>query len=263
MTASTLRNPLFSLLLALLCACAIRPTPMALLPAATIRSTATVVFTGTTAVTSTPPPPILSPTMPTAQEPGPTIPALPTLPAEHYIRGIRGHKQYFTLGCEAATAKDWANYFDKDFNEFEFQYALPLSDNPEFGFVGDVNSPWGQVPPYAYGVHAGPVADLLNEYGIPAKAYKGYTLEQIIAKVAQDKPVIAWVIGNVVGGIPYEYTDKEGRKVTVAAYEHVVIVTGFNETKIRYMTNGKFFETPKEVFLNSWSVLGNMVVVDE
>ncbi len=199
--------------------------------------------------------------IPTPQFPVPN-PQSP-IPTEHYITGISGHKQYFTLGCEAATALDWARFFGYEFNEFEFQYKLPVSDNPDYGFVGDVNSPWGQVPPYAYGVHAGPVADLLNQYDIPAKAYKGYTLEQVIGKVAQDKPVIAWVIGNVVGGVPYEYTDKEGRTVTVAAYEHVVIVTGYNEERIRYMTNGRFFETPKEVFLNSWGVLGNMVVVDE
>jgi len=203
----------------------------------------------------------ISPTQaaaPATDTPAPTL----ELPQEHYIE-IRGHKQYFTLGCEAATALDWAEYFGHTFNEFEFQYQLPLSDNPDYGFVGNVNSPWGQVPPYAYGVHAGPVADLLNAYGIPAKAYKDYTLEQVIAKVAQDKPVIAWVIGNVVGGVPYEYTDQEGRKVIVAAYEHVVIVTGYNAEKIRYMTNGKFYETPKDVFLNSWGVLGNMVIVDE
>jgi len=211
-----------------------------------------------------PAPPTGSPTAAQLAQLTPTQPATPTpLPAEHTIRGITGHKQYFTLGCEAATAKDWANYLGYDFNEFEFQYRLPLSDNPDNGFVGDVNAPWGQVPPYGYGVHAGPLADLLNAYGIPARAYKDYTLEQIIAKVAQDKPVIAWVIGNVVGGVPYEYTDKEGRKVTVAAYEHVVIVTGFNEQKLRYMTNGKFFETPKEVFLNSWGVLSNMVIVND
>ncbi len=150
----------------------------------------------------------------------------------------------------------------KDFNEFEFQYRLPVSDNPDYGFVGSVNAPWGQVPPYGYGVYAGPVADLLNVYGIPAKAFKGYTLEQIKAKIAQDEPVITWVIGNVVGGVPSEYTDKEGRKTIVAAYEHVVIVTGYNENHIRYMSNGKFYDTPDEVFLNSWKVLGNMVIVD-
>ncbi len=193
--------------------------------------------------------------------PGPTL--VQTLPGEHFIDNIRGHHQYFSLGCEAAAARDWANYFHHDFNEFEFQYRLPVSDNPELGFVGDVNSPWGQVPPYGYGVHAGPVADLLNAYGIPAKAYKGYTLDRLKASIAQDNPVIAWVIGNVVGGVPYQYTDARGNQVTVAAYEHVVIVTGYDATHLRYMTNGKFFDTPYEVFLNSWGVLGNMVIVDE
>ena len=80
------------------------------------------------------------------------------------------------------------------------------------------------------------------------------------AQLAQDKPVIAWVIGNMVGGVPAEYTDSRGNKVVVAAYEHTVILTGYNEKKIRYMTNGKFFDAPTEVFLNSWGVLGNMVV---
>jgi len=200
---------------------------------------------------STPPPTAL-PSPATAQP----------LPGEHFISDIRGHHQYFSLGCEAAAAKDWAKYFHHDFNEFEFQYQLPLSDNPDLGFVGDVNSPWGQVPPYGYGVHAGPVADLLDVYGIPARAYKGYTLDQLKDKIAQDKPVIAWVIGNVVGGVPYHYTDARGSLVTVAAYEHVVIVTGYNATHLRYMTNGKFYDTPYEVFLNSWGVLGNMVIVD-
>jgi len=240
-----------------------RPTT----PAATALPVKTLPITKT--------PNLLEPT-----RPAPTVTALPTrlppptveipastttpnLPAEHYINDISGHKQYFPLGCEAAAAKDWANYFNKDFNEFEFQYKLPLSDNPDLGFVGEVYAPWGQVPPYGYGVHAGPIAKLLNAYGIAAKAYKAYSLEKIIAKIAADKPVIVWVIGNVVGGVPYRYRDAKGNEVLVAAYEHVVIVTGYNEKKIRYMNNGNFFEVPKDVFLNSWGILGNMVVVDK
>ncbi len=220
----------------------------------------TVGFANTIEASATPPAAIatVAPTQTPAQLTH--TPAPP--PRAHFIAAIGGHHQYFSLGCEAATAKDWANYFGKDFNEFEFQYKLPVSDNPDYGFVGDVNAPWGQVPPYGYGVYAGPVADLLNKYGIAATAYKGYPLEQIKAKIAQDKPVIAWVIGNVVGGVPSVYIDSKGNKVIVAAYEHVVIVTGYSETAIRYMTNGKFFETPTGVFLNSWGVLGNMVIVD-
>ncbi len=184
-------------------------------------------------------------------------------PESYYITGISGTRQYFALGCEASAAADWANYFDVLIYEYEFQHQLPLSDNPDLGYVGDAKGPWGQVPPYAYGVHAEPVAALLREYGLPAVAGKGLTLDQIREKLAQSKPVIAWVIGNMTGGVPAEYTDKQGNKTIVAAYEHVVILTGYDQDSVRYMNNGKFYEVPNEVFLNSWGVLGNMAVMHE
>lgn len=183
------------------------------------------------------------------------------LPVSHYIYGISGHKQFFKLGCEAAATRDWALYFGIDINEFEFQNKLPLSDNPEVGFVGSVNSKWGQAPPYAYGVHAAPVAQLLQAYGMPATAVRDYSLTLLKQQIAADRPVVVWVIGNVVGGVPYEYTAKDGQKVIVAAYEHVVIVTGYNETHIRYLNNEKIFEAPTAIFLNSWKVLGNMALI--
>ena len=184
----------------------------------------------------------------------------PAYPAEHYIRSISGHRQTYSLSCEASVAVDWAGYFGVNIHEFDFQVALPLSDNPDKGFVGDVNAPWGQVPPFGYGVHAAPVADLLVEYGVPARAVKGWTIEQVKEELANDRPVIAWVIGNVVGGVPAEYTDKIGDTTIVAAYEHTIILTGYNEKNIRYMTNGRFIDVPTDVFENSWAVLGNMAI---
>ncbi len=184
------------------------------------------------------------------------------LPEEFYIRNITGHKQYYSLGCETSTAIDLATYFGVSINESEFQHRLPLSENPDYGFVGSVNGPWGQVPPYAYGVHAGPIGDLLREYGLNAFGEKHFTIERLKAEVASGQPVIAWVIGNVVGGIPYEYEDSQGRKVTVAAYEHVVIVTGYSDSAgtLRYMNNGKFYDVPVDHFDRSWAVLERMVV---
>ena len=190
-------------------------------------------------------------------------PTLVEIPESFYITDFSGTGQYFALGCEASAAVDWANYFGVTIYEYNFQHELPLSDNPDLGFVGDAKGPWGQVPPYAYGVHAAPVAELLRNYGLPAVGEKGLTLEQVKASLAQSKPVIAWVIGNMVGGIPYEYTDKEGNKTIVAAYEHVVILTGYSQENIRYLNNGRFYEVPLDVFLNSWGVLGNMAVLHE
>lgn len=186
------------------------------------------------------------------------------IPDEHYIVNISGHRQYYGIGCEASAVTDWAAYFGVNIVESHFQFQLPLSDNPDYGFVGLVTDPWGQVPPYSYGVHAYPVANLLRSlYGMNARGLKGFSLEQLKAEVAANRPVIAWVIGNMVGGIPYKYIDKEGREVIVAAYEHVVIITGYSQDTIRYLNNGKFFDIPNQYFENSWSVLGNMVVILE
>ena len=186
------------------------------------------------------------------------------LPEEHFIWNIWGHRQYFDIGCEASAVRDWAGYFGVEIHESNFQFQLPASDNPDFGFVGSVTDPWGQVPPYSYGVHAYPVANLLRSaYGMNARGVKHFTIEQLKREVASNRPVIAWVIGNVVGGIPYLYADKDSRQVIVAAYEHVVIVTGYTREKIRYMNNGRFYDIPQETFENSWKVLENMVVVLE
>lgn len=183
------------------------------------------------------------------------------LPVSHYIWNIWGHRQYFPIGCEAAAADDWAKYFGVEVNEFNFQMRLPISDNPDLGFVGDVNSPWGQVPPYAYGTHAMPVAAVLREYyGLNAVGVKGFTISKLKEQITADKPVIVWVIGNCTWSEPYVYTDQSGNDVITAPYEHVIIVTGYNEEMIRYMNNGKFFDVPYESFERSWSVLENMVI---
>ncbi len=189
------------------------------------------------------------------------IPTATPIPDEHFITGIFGHRQYYAISCESSSAADWASFYGVQIYESDIQFSLPTSDNPEKGFVGDVNDPWGQTPPYSYGVHAAPIAKVLKEeFGLPAQAAKGFTLEEVKAELAADQPVIAWVIGNMVGGYPAEYSDKYGNKTIVAAYEHTVILTGYNEDHIRYLNNGRFYEVPNEVFLNSWGVLGNMVV---
>jgi uncharacterized protein YvpB len=174
---------------------------------------------------------------------------------------MKAYKQDRSLDCEARAAVDWAAYFGFTISEYDFQFRLPVSDNPDLGFVGTSDSLWGQTPPFAYGVYAGPVADLLKKYGVHALAVKGMTMDDLKKQVSLGHPVIAWVIGNCVGGVPTEYVDPQGNKTIVAAYEHVIIVIGYTTDRIRYFSSGKMYETPYEVFLNSWGVLGNMAII--
>ena len=213
-----------------------------------------------------PPTPTISPTLIVQEttQPSPTAVEESALPPSAMITSISGHVQTYELGCEASAAVDWAGYYDVLIYESTFQFGLPLSDNPELGFVGNVTTDgWGQIPPDAYGVHAEPIAELLRKYGLPAQAVKGMTLEDVKAELAEGDPIIAWVIGNMVYSAPVKYVDKAGNAVTVAPYEHVVILTGYDEANITYMNNGNFFSVPVDVFLTSWGVLGNMAVIYE
>jgi uncharacterized protein YvpB len=185
------------------------------------------------------------------------------LPVEAYITPMNAHRQAYALSCESAAAVDWAQYFGVSIYESDFQHELPLSDNPDLGFVGTKDAPWGQIPPYAYGVHAGPVAAVLQAHGLPAVAARGFTLEQLEREIASGQPVIAWVIGNCVSATPVVYSDSHGNAVTVAPYEHVIIIVGYGENGIRYFSAGQMYDTPVEVFARSWAVLGNMVVYFE
>lgn len=190
-----------------------------------------------------------------------TMTLTPTLPAVFIIENMTARKQALPLDCEAAAAVDWARFFGVEINEYEFQHNLPISDNPDKGFVGWSTGPWGQVPPYAYGVHAGPVAEVLQDYGLNAVAVKGMTLDQVKAELAAGRPIIAWVIGNCVGGVPFDYVDEEGDTVTVAAYEHVILLYGYEGDQIYYFNAGKRYQIPADVFMNSFGVLGNMAIV--
>jgi uncharacterized protein YvpB len=169
--------------------------------------------------------------------------------------------QWFTLDCESRTAVDWAAFFGVTIDENDFINRLPHSDNPDFGFVGRYDGQQGQLPPNSYGVHADPIANLLMDFGVSARSGKGFTWDDIKYEIASGRPVITWVIYNTVPGYPIPYQDSQGNNTIVANYEHTIIVTGYSPDTVYISDNGRVYERTLQVFLASWSALGNMAVM--
>ncbi|MCA9934272.1 MAG: LysM peptidoglycan-binding domain-containing protein [Anaerolineales bacterium] len=185
------------------------------------------------------------------------------VPDTAYINGVTGHAQGYNLSCESRAAADWATFFGVPITENEFLFNLPRSDNPDKGFVGAVNDPWGNTPPYSYGVHAGPVAQLLREYGLDATAQHGLSWDDLRAEVGNGRPVIVWVIGNIWSGTAQTYIANDGSSTIVAPYEHTMILIGYDPTSV-YLVNpasGLVEWHSLSSFLSSWAVLGNMAVM--
>jgi uncharacterized protein YvpB len=138
----------------------------------------------------------------------------------------------------------------------DFQYALPFSDNPETGFVGNPRNLVGSIPPYPYGVHAGSVAALLRAYGVPALDHRSFPYEDLHREIAAGKPVIVWVISGVVEGNGVAYTASDGQTTIVAPMEHTVMVVGYTPEAVVIQDGGGRYNVPVERFLRSGGGVG-------
>lgn len=181
--------------------------------------------------------------------------------AEGVTLSLSGRPQSLPLDCESRSAVDWAAYFGVGISELDFFARLPISDDPDAGFVGDVYGAWGQVPPAPYGVHAEPVAAVLNGYGVAARAVRGLTWESLQAEIDAGRPVIVWVVGHVEGGAPVSYTASSGHVTLAARYEHTVIVTGYSGDRVIVLDGAAVYSRTLSQFVESWAVLGNMAIV--
>ncbi len=183
-------------------------------------------------------------------------------PQKAYIHGVNGWPQRFNLSCESRSAVDWAAFWGVEISETKFMKKLPRSDNPNKGFVGQPSDPLGRIPPDSYGVHAGPVAELLRDYGLQAEARTGIAWKELKMEIAAGRPVIVWVIGQMWRGNPVEYQAADGQTVQVAAYEHTMLLVGYNSTLVRAIdaATGLLQDYPLRNFLASWGVLGNMAI---
>jgi len=197
--------------------------------------------------------------------PSPTVSVTPIaaqpLPLRAYVSGVSSYPQTLGLDCEARSAVDWAAFWGKSIDELGFFYGIPRSDDPQMGFVGDPNGSWGQVPPQAYGVYAGPVAALLRDYGVPAQAEVGLRFDDLRAEIAAGRPVILWVAGHVRSGTPEPYTASDGTTSVVTPYEHTVLLYGYDPTSVEILDEGRSYRRSLADFLLSWSTLNNMAVV--
>ena len=239
-----------------------KPT-LTLTPSSTTTLTSTTTFTPLPTFTFTPTPTetptsTATPVPPTSTPIIPTIPPAP--PSQAQISGLNGHGQLYTLDCEARSAVDLAAFYGVSIDEKNFLNQLPHTNNPETGFVGNVWDPRGQLPPLSYGVYAAPIASLLRAYNLHATDYHGMSFENLRAQIASGNPVMVWVTGNTEKGWSVSYKAPDGLTVTVAPYEHTVIVTGYNEYNVTILDGYMIYQRSLSAFNNSWGVLGNMAV---
>ncbi|MCL7452353.1 MAG: C39 family peptidase [Anaerolineae bacterium] len=147
-----------------------------------------------------------------------------TLPPQVRLDVAR-QKQAHNLSCESSAASMAAQYHQVSLSEADVLAALPQNENPYLGFRGNVDGPTGGTADY--GVYAGPVQQILNKAGLRATPIEG-GLAAIRAALARGNPVIAWITYNCQVGTPVTQVIG-GQTVTLVPYQHVVVLTGYNQ----------------------------------
>jgi uncharacterized protein YvpB len=164
---------------------------------------------------------------PSAEAPAPTPDSAGTLPALRLQVPVQ--RQSHTLSCEASAASMAANYLGIPLAEADVLNALPRHENPHLGFRGSLDGPPGGLDDY--GVYADPVAAVLEAAGLRAAPVAG-GLEGIRQALARGHPVLAWITYDTWAQTPVEVVLSNGDAVTLVNYEHVVVVTGYDQAGV-------------------------------
>lgn len=184
-----------------------------------------------------------------------------SVPTSAYVNNFVGHAQSYTLDCETRSAVDLAGYFGVNIAHYEFLNRLPKSDDPNEGFVGNVNDPRGKIPPSSYGVYQEPVAALLRSYGLNAVGVYGFTENALKVQLSYGRPVMVWVVGNTEVGYSVPYTPASTGKTTlVVPYQHTVVVIGYDANNVMIQDGAQVYTRTWPTFMLSWGALGNRAI---
>ena len=184
------------------------------------------------------------------------------LPQSAFIEGMIGHPQEHNLSCESRSATDLAAFWGVTFTENDFFRRLSKSDNPHRGFLGDVDMPAGSMPPYGYGVYAGPIAANLRSFGLDARAHRYWNLNDLKVEIAAGRPVIIWSTYDMKLPGVQEWTSSDGETSVVAQWQHTFVAVGYDLEGVYLIDayDARTKQFPYEAFDTAWAQLERLAV---
>lgn len=175
---------------------------------------------------------------------------------------VEGRAQGRSLSCESRSAVDLLGFYGIRVTEETFLASLPRSDNPDLGFVGDVNGPGEQLPPAGYGVHVDPVARAIRQYGLIVDAHRGKDLAWLRSELRAGRPVLVWATGQLDAPAGVRMRGADGRDFTAVRGEHTFIVVGAGPGELVLLdpATGREKRVFDQQFDASWATLGRTAI---
>jgi len=183
------------------------------------------------------------------------------------------HKQEHALSCEIASLLMALKYKTVSVTESELIARIPVADagardrknntwgDPNLGFVGNID---GKMPNTGYGVYEQPIYDVAVKYR-PAKIIIDGSLNDLIAELINDNPVVVW--GTAGSGKDISWKTSEGKIIPARYIEHARLLIGFTGTSEKpekmILLDPVYGEIKMSVksFMQNWELMDKRAVV--
>lgn len=175
-----------------------------------------------------------------------------------FAADIPSYMQAYSLSCEYAAAFAATAAFGEGVPESAFIDTIGQSENPHWGYRGNIEGPWGGTDDY--GVYAEALVPTLNNYGFSADVFYGGDVASLTSRLDAGAPVLTWL--GYFGDTSWQQWDSSGSGYQLAPGMHVVTVYGYDANGVYLMNpgNGAHEFASWDDFLAKWAVLDGMAL---
>jgi uncharacterized protein YvpB len=161
------------------------------------------------------------------------------------------------LSCEYAAAVIAMAAYGPWYSEYDFDSLVGWSDNPHWGYRGNITGWWGNTDDY--GVYAEALAPALQHFGFHGEVFYGQgNPTALTARLDAGEPVLVWV--GLWGNTSFYDYASDGTPYKLAAGQHVVVAYGYDSGGVYVSdpaTGTKHF-WDWSTFMTYWDVLDGM-----
>ncbi len=179
-------------------------------------------------------------------------------PAGATLPNVFTYQQQRSLSCEYASLSIATEMLGRPVSEYAFDDLVPASDNPHWGYRGDIEGEWGNTDDY--GVYPEPLAEALTEVGFSGEIIYGGR-DELTRALDLGRPTVVWLGMWGVDG-SFDAFAEDGTRYQLTTGMHVMVAYGYDETGV-YLTDPgtavlRHYDWP--TFEAMWAVMDGMAL---
>jgi len=176
---------------------------------------------------------------------------------EVIIPGVPEYQQQRPLSCEYAAVAIATGALGSWVSEYDIEAVTPLSDNPHWGYRGNINGTWGNTTDY--GIYADALVPGLNQFGFQAHSFYGDDSD-LMAEIDKGRPTIVWL--GMWGDLSHDEYTSDGTRYQVTTAMHVMVAYGYDDGGV-YVSDpgsGRYRYYDWGTFNGMWNVMDGMAL---